>query len=93
MTIFYTVEQYCLGFAFAAQLYCCYLLRQYFAFHVCAYISVYTAAAIRTLGCRRDLTEEVTETERGKKRWIVDKLFGRREINTLIFKNKLYRRI
>lgn len=28
-----------------------------------------------------------------KKRWIVDKLFGRREINTLIFKNKLYRRI
>jgi len=28
-----------------------------------------------------------------EKRWIVDKLFGRREINTLIFKNKLYRRI
>jgi len=28
-----------------------------------------------------------------KKRWIVDKLFGRQEINTLIFKNKLYRRV
>lgn len=68
ITKFYT-EQYCLGCASAAQLLSLFIPTIFCIPRVnLYYIRVRrSTAAIHMLGGRRDLTEEVTERERGKK--------------------------